>query len=228
MAGVPVPGPAPLGFDAMTALKAVCLLSGLAMHVAPLPVMREMEAARSTLNFSVVPYAGPLLNHLVNLWYAVVRRDGPLIVHRLLGIAAQAYYIRTFMRLVAPKREPDARRALLVAAACLGAVALDLHGALPALGLTQDLYYVHLAFFAFVTGVGLAASPLATVGEVLRTRDASSLPAHLCAMVTLQVRTIRRDDAGAALAAPFVDPLSPLPLRRSASRGWCTATCATT
>ena len=48
------------------------------------------------------------------------------------------------------------------------------------------LYLSHLAFFALITGIGLAASPLATVGEVLRTRDASSLPAHLCAMVTLQ------------------------------------------
>ena len=64
-------------------------------------------------------------------------------------------------------------------------IALELHALLPLVGLSA-LYLSHLAFFALITGIGLATSPLATVGEVLRTRNASSVPAHLCAMVTLQ------------------------------------------
>jgi hypothetical protein len=174
--------------DFMTGLKAVCLLSGLAMHLAPLSTMREIEQARSTLSFHVVPYAGPLLNHLVNLWYAVIRADGPLIVHRVIGIAAQLHYIRTFLRFLPPggAKALATRRWLQRVALALAAIAVELHVVLPLVLPGPAAYGAHIAFFAFVTGVGLAASPLATVGEVLRTRDASSLPTHLCAMVTLQ------------------------------------------
>jgi hypothetical protein len=43
-----------------------------------------------------------------------------------------------------------------------------------------------LVAFGAATGVGLAASPLVTLREVIATRDASSLPAALCFFVTLQ------------------------------------------
>ena len=64
---------------------------------------------------------------------------------------------------------------------------LELHVLLPMLGLYQTSYSGHIALFGAITGVGLAASPLATVREVLRTKDASSLPPMLCLMVTVQV-----------------------------------------
>jgi len=171
--------------DSMTVLKGVCIATGFAMHVAPLSTMREITAARSTLNFSIAPYASILLNHTVNLWYAACRADGPLIVHRLAGIAAQAYYLRTYITFAPLAKAGDNRRWLQWVAALLAAVAFDLHVVLPLAG-ARAQYTPHLAVFGAITGIGLAASPLATVGEVLRTRDASSLPAHLCAMVTLQ------------------------------------------
>ena len=105
--------------DPMTLLKGLCLASGLAMHLAPLPVMREIAIYRSTLNYHIAPFAGPLLNHVVNLWYAVVRADCPLVVHRVCGIAAQAYYISTFLRFVPPHKSADSSRWLLGLAPCL-------------------------------------------------------------------------------------------------------------
>jgi hypothetical protein len=173
--------------DAMffTVLKGICLASGFAMHVAPLSTMREIIAARSTLNFHVAPYASTLLNHLVNLWYAIMRGDGPLIVHRCFGIAAQGYYLRTYLTYCPPAKAEENRRWVTWVFAILGFIFLDLDALLPLSGREMQ-YTPHLALFGAVTGVGLAAAPLATVSEVLRTRDESSLPAHLCAMVTLQ------------------------------------------
>jgi len=57
---------------------------------------------------------------------------------------------------------------------------------LPALGAGAATVYAHLAVAAALTGVGLAASPLVTLREVVATRDASSLPPVLCLTVTLQ------------------------------------------
>jgi hypothetical protein len=212
------------GVDAMTVLKGVCLASGAAMHVAPLPTMREIRAARNTLNFHIAPYASTLLNHLVNLWYAIIRRDGPLIIHRICGIGAQAYYNVTYLTYCPPHKQADSRRWLTWVGGILIGIFAWLHVVLPLFGLVEQ-YNAHIGFFGAITGIGLAASPLATVvrrrtrrtrwtdppatalrfpfpptplhfshphhptpsqGEVLRTKDASSLPVHLCAMVTLQ------------------------------------------
>ena len=166
-------------------LKALCLLSGLAMHLAPLWTMREIQGARSTLSFHIVPYAGPLLNHLVNLWYAILRSDNPLIIHRVIGISMQAYYISIFIKFMPATKEKETYKWLNWVWMVLLAIFAELYLFLPLIG-WWSFQYPHVAFFAFVTGVGLAASPLATVGEVLRTKDASSLPTGLCAMVTLQ------------------------------------------
>jgi hypothetical protein len=166
-------------------LKALCLLSGLAMHLAPLWTMREIQGARSTLSFHIAPYAGPLLNHLVNLWYAILRSDNPLIIHRVIGISMQAYYISIFLKFMPATKEKETFKWLNWVWLVLVAIFAELYIFLPLIG-WWSFQYPHVAFFAFVTGVGLAASPLATVGEVLRTKDASSLPTGLCAMVTLQ------------------------------------------
>jgi len=172
------------GYD-LFFLKALCLVSGLAMHLAPLWTMREIQGARSTMSFHIAPYAGPLLNHLVNLWYAILRSDNPLIIHRIIGICMQAYYINIFLKFMPITREKETYKWLNWVWMVLVLIFAELYLFLPLIG-WWTFQYPHMAFFAFVTGVGLAASPLATVGEVLRTKDASSLPTGLCAMVTLQ------------------------------------------
>lgn len=60
-----------------------------------------------------------------------------------------------------------------------------LHLALPFLGFAH-LYNSNIAVFGAITGVGLAAAPLATVREVLRTKDASSIPSTLVLMQFIQ------------------------------------------
>lgn len=171
--------------DNMAMLKAVCLASGAAMHVAPIPTMKEIRASRSTLNYHIAPYASTLLNHSVNLWYALIRQDGPLIIHRCAGIIAQSYYLYTYLSFCPPAKTADNKRWLTWVAGILAAIFVELHLILPVLGLTAS-YNAHIGFFGAITGIGLAASPLATVREVLKQRDASSLPFLLCAMVTLQ------------------------------------------
>jgi solute carrier family 50 protein (sugar transporter) len=171
--------------DRMAMLKAVCLASGAAMHVAPIPTMREIRAARNTLNYHIAPYASTLLNHSVNLWYALIRQDGPLIIHRCAGIMAQSFYLWTYLSFCPPGKTADNKRWLSWVAGIIAGIFAELHVLLPLFGMSS-VYNSHIAFFGAMTGIGLAASPLATVREVLRTKDASSLPFLLCAMVTLQ------------------------------------------
>ena len=61
-------------------LKGACLASGFAMHISAFPTMREIIAAGSTLNFHIAPYASGFLNQSVNMWYAYIRFDIPLMV----------------------------------------------------------------------------------------------------------------------------------------------------
>jgi len=42
--------------------------------------MREIMAAGNTLNFHIAPYASGFLNQSVNMWYAYIRGDVPLMV----------------------------------------------------------------------------------------------------------------------------------------------------
>ena len=90
-------------------LKGVCLATGAALHLAPIPTIREIQSARSTLNYHIAPYASTLLNHVVNLWYAIIRGDGPLIAHRVAGITAQTYYLTTYLSCSAPAKASDNR-----------------------------------------------------------------------------------------------------------------------
>jgi hypothetical protein len=202
------------GVDAMTVLKGVCLASGAAMHVAPLPTMREIRAARNTLNFHIAPYASTLLNHLVNLWYAIIRRDGPLIIHRICGIGAQAYYNVTYLTYCPPHKQADSRRWLTWVGGILIGIFAWLHVVLPLFGLVEQ-YNAHIGFFGAITGIGLAASPLATVVRrrwrwtdprlQLSGTGSHSLPTHPLTLPTPIIPPHRR----ARSSAPRTRPPSP-------------------
>lgn len=77
------------------------------------------------------------------------------------------------------------RRWLLWVGGLLLSLFIYLHFALPFLGFAH-LYNSNIAIFGAITGVGLAAAPLATVREVMRTRDASSIPSTLVLMQFIQ------------------------------------------
>ena len=190
------------------------------MHISGIPTMREIMAAGSTLNFHIAPYASGFLNQSVNMWYAYVRGDVPLMVHRMCGIAANTYYLSTYLAYSAPSKSADnrcvlcphcaalprcerqaahpvhtpsqplarkwpRRKWLLFVGGLLLALATYLQVLLPLSG-NIHLYNPSIALFGALTGVALAAAPLATVREVLRTRDASSFPGTLVLMQFLQ------------------------------------------
>ena len=148
--------------ELLPVLRLVCLATGAAMHVAPFSTMSEIRGARSTLNFHIAPYASTLLNHVINGYYAVIRDDGALMLHRAAGIAANAYYVYTFLTYCPPARAADSWRFCVRVAVIFAFMLVELHVLLPVLGL-HDSFYAHLAFFAAMTGIGLAAAPLATV-----------------------------------------------------------------
>ena len=150
-------------FDWMLVLRGICLATGAALHIAPWPTMTEIKASRSTLNFHVAPYASTLVNHLINGYYAVQREDKALMIHRTAGILANSYYVYTFMSYVPPAKHRDSREFLMRAAAVFLLMIGELNVLLPLVGLSSVYFSKHLAFFAALTGVGLAASPLATV-----------------------------------------------------------------
>jgi hypothetical protein len=148
--------------DPLALLRIVSLCTGAMLHVAPLPTMREIVNSRSTLNFHIAPYASTLLNHLINGYYAVIRQDGALMIHRAAGVIANSYYVYTYLSYCPPARYADSRRFLMRVAIILLCMLSELHMLLPLFGL-QRYFYGHLAVFAALTGIGLAASPLATV-----------------------------------------------------------------
>lgn len=193
LAGIRVPPPpvasVPPDPEFMAILRLLCIATGFALHIVPLVTMRQVWAAGSTLNFHISTYAFALLNQSVNLWYACIRDDPVLIGHRFFGVVFNAFYVYTFMTYSPPGRQPEFRRTLVRSAVLFAAVAADLHVVLPIMGLGSTAgttYFAHIAFFGAMTGIGLAAGPLATVGEVLRNKDASSLPLPFLAMVTIQ------------------------------------------
>lgn len=173
----------------MSVLRLVCICTGFSLHIVPLITMRQVWNAGSTLNFHISTYAFALLNQSVNLWYALVRKDPALMAHRFFGVVFNAFYVYTFLTYCPPGRSADFRKTALRALALFALVAVDLQVLLPLSGYggaSGPTYFTHIAFFGAMTGIGLAAGPLATVGEVLRNKDASSLPLPFLAMVTLQ------------------------------------------
>jgi hypothetical protein len=153
----------------MSALRAVCIATGFALHVVPLVTMRQVWSAGTTLNFHISTYAFALLNQSVNLWYAVIRHDPALTAHRFFGVVFNTFYVWTFLQYCPPGRSADFRRTLARAAALFAFVVVDLQLLLPLLGYggsTGPTYFSHIAFFGAMTGIGLAAGPLATVVRV--------------------------------------------------------------
>lgn len=147
----------------MALLRLLCIATGFALHVVPLFTMREVHKSGSTMNYHIATYAFALLNQGVNLWYAIVRADPALIAHRFFGVIFNAYYVYMFLRYCGPGRMPDFRRTLLRAAALFAFVVVDLHLLQPLVGGTRASYFSHIAFFGAMTGIGLAAGPLATI-----------------------------------------------------------------
>lgn len=88
-------------------------------------------------------------------------------------------------RLPAHTRSRARRKWLLFVGGLLISLAAYLLVLLPLSG-NAHLHNPSIALFGALTGVALAAAPLATVREVLRTKDASSFPGTLVLMQFLQ------------------------------------------
>jgi hypothetical protein len=104
---------------------------------------------------------------------------------RCIGVFAQLMYVYTYFTYVKQEKLSDVYRWIRTVATIFFAIVIELNVLLPLFN-RSDLFFSHIAFFGAVTGIGLAASPLATVREVLSERDSSSLPPHLCVMVFTQ------------------------------------------
>jgi Sugar efflux transporter for intercellular exchange len=170
---------------AMALLRTLCLASGAVLHVAPWPTFNEIRSAKSTLNYHVAPYASTLVNHLVNGYYAGMRGDYTLILHRAIGIGLNLWYVFTFLRYCPPARLGDTKRFLKQCLWVILFVVAELHLMLPMFGM-EDSFGEHLALIAAITGIAKAASPLATVREVIAQGDSSSLPFGLCFVMAIQ------------------------------------------
>ena len=166
-------------------LRMVCIATGFLLHIVPLYTIEEVYTARSTMNYHISTYAFALLDQSVSLWFALIRDDGTLVVFRSAGVLFNTVYVHTFLQYCSPSKRPEFRRTLFCAGVFFIAVFVDLNLLLPIAGLTSA-YVVHIATWRAVAGICLAAGPLATIREVIRTRDASSLPLPFLLMVTIQ------------------------------------------
>ncbi len=144
-------------------LRGVGLLTGAAVHVVPLVTIRKVVAARSTLNYHVASYGFSLLNQTTNLWYAIVRKDAALIIHRSISVILHTFYVCVFLKYCPIEKYAEFKTTLLRLLLVALFFACDLHILLPIFTGDTSLYRSHIAFFGAMTGIGATAGPLATV-----------------------------------------------------------------
>ena len=151
-----------LSAESLSLLRMVCIATGFLLHIVPLYTIREVQTAGSTMNYHISTYAFALLNQSVNLWYALVREDNTLIVHRAAGVLFNFYYVHMFLQYCSRSKLPEFRRTLFRAGVFFIVVFVDLNVLLPIMGWTSK-YFLHIASWGAITGIGLAAGPLATI-----------------------------------------------------------------
>jgi uncharacterized membrane-anchored protein len=162
-----------------TAVKTVCVSSSLVMMFSGVPdaIIAPIQR-RSTAGKSIVPYTMMLLDCLVGWWFSSLIGDNLGLRLRSLSIVLTVLYLGV-MTVFAPSPRDSAQK--VVAAA----VAFATYYTVLTLTVPSKLWPDALGATNTATAIAFAASPLADIGRILKTRDASSVPFFLVTMLTV-------------------------------------------
>ncbi|EQC35352.1 hypothetical protein SDRG_07064 [Saprolegnia diclina VS20] len=160
-----------------TMIPYIAVLSSLLFAVAPLPDIRRIRAAKSTLTLPFGPFFFYLLQSALFLLYALVTSNRLLQTTTTVGTVLGAYYVAIYYTYTLEKRL--ARWHLLLGALLYvfllhGAMVKPTHEAKVLIGIPGNIVMVLTA-----------VSPLSKLPDIIRRRDASCLPVGMSIMNVL-------------------------------------------
>ena len=168
----------------MILLRWICISLGLVLHISPIFTMVKVFEKHSTMNYHISTYAFAFLNQCTNLLYAYIRQDNVLLFHRIIGSICNFVYICIFLYFCNNKEQLKSFYfTLQLVALCFIGIGVDY---LRLYKYTHDIFNHHMSVFGALTGILLAAGPLATIRTVISTKNASSLPLPFLLAVTAQ------------------------------------------
>lgn len=168
-----------LAFDLLRVL-ATC--SSVALYVSPWPQFRRIQRQRSPGDVSLLPVVILFCNaHMWCVYGCVADNFFPLVVVNTFGVGTSLVFSAIYIRWGSAGKRLYARQLWLSAGvAMLLATAYAVVGVR---GVTNQLpaeVAATLGFVCVTCNVCLFASPLETMGKVIRTKSAASLPIALC------------------------------------------------
>ncbi|ETO67578.1 hypothetical protein F442_15365 [Phytophthora nicotianae P10297] len=168
-----------LAFDVLRVL-ATC--SSLALYVSPWPEFRRIERRRSCGDVSLLPVVMLFCNAFMWCVYGCVADSiFPLVVVNAFGVCTSLIFSAIYMRWGSTEQRIYARRLWVGAGtAMLLATTYAVLGLRGATGQHPVDVVATLGLVCVTCNVSLFASPLETVGTVIRTKSAASLPIELC------------------------------------------------
>lgn len=169
--------PAPL---LLAAVRGCCIASTLVVIFSGVPSIVSVARAGTTGGRSALPFAAQLLDNAIGWWLSSISGDVLGQRFRALSLLMTTLYLAVFIRYAPSTAERAASLTHVIrVVAALGALGAGVVTLVPRPG-WRDVLGVAVTCSA----VSFAASPLAELGRVLKTRDASSIPLPLMAAVT--------------------------------------------
>ncbi|KAG3118347.1 hypothetical protein PI124_g1457 [Phytophthora idaei] len=168
-----------LAFDLLRVL-ATC--SSLMLYVSPWPEFRRIQRRRSPGDVSLLPVVMLFCNAFMWCVYGCVADNiFPLVVINAFGVCTSLIFSAIYVRWGSTEQRIYARRLWLGAGtAMLLASAYAVLGVYGATNQQPVEIAATLGFVCVACNVCLFASPLETMGKVIRTKSAASLPIELC------------------------------------------------
>lgn len=164
----------------LTAVRGCCIATTLGVIFSGVPTMVAISRAGTTGGRSALPYAMQLLDNAIGWWLSSVSGDTLGLRFRSLSLAMTTLYVAVFVRYAPSARErADSLTHVIRVTASFTALFVALVTLVP-----RDGWRVVLGVATTLSAVAFAASPLADVARVVKTRDASSIPLGLMVAVT--------------------------------------------
>lgn len=159
-----------------SAVKTSCILSTFGVILSGVPDVWAVVRNGSTGTKSILPYCTMLLDNMIGCWLSRESGDEMGLCFRTLSLVMTSAYIVAYVAYADKRR--SAMNMVIAVLALFGSYYAGMIALVPPKH-WQDVLGVTVT----ASAVSFAASPLADLGKILKTKDASSLPANLLSML---------------------------------------------
>ena len=161
-----------------TAVQAVCIASSVFLILSGVPEMRGIVRRRSSAHRSLAPFIAMAVDTVVGFWFCLLVGDSVGTPLRGLSLVVTSCYLAIMVAYSADRRRSGAVVATALAGLAVACLALALY-------VPRGRWIDVLGSVNTLTAIAFAASPLADIGKVLKTRDASSLPFAMVSVLSV-------------------------------------------